>query len=135
MNRSPALESLRAFVALAMTLLQLLGVLHFSLVRHSYSAALGGVVHVHTATLPRAQAKAAPRVRGPETPTASSDTPACSAELCSAANAPHSVAPEFAAWDAGAVTFGDARLLSERVARPTALRRALLGAPKTSPPV
>ena len=135
MNRSPALASLRAFVALAVTLLQLLGALHFSLVQHSYSAALGGVVHVHTAPLARAQAEAAPRLRGAGAPTVTSGSPACSADRCAAADAPHSAPPEFAAWDAGAVRFGDARLLRERAARSFALRVVLLGAPKTSPPV
>src|SRR5450432_2944920 len=37
----------RALVALLITLLQVLGALHFALVPHSFSAALGGVVHVH----------------------------------------------------------------------------------------
>jgi hypothetical protein len=137
MNRLPAFKSLRAFVALVVTLLQLVGSLHFSLVRHSYSAALGGVVHVHAASLARSEARsAAPsKSRGAQAPSATSDTPTCAADLCSAANAPQSTAPNFESLDAGAIAFGDARLLSEHPAPFAALRRVLLGAPKTSPPV
>jgi hypothetical protein len=135
MNRSPALQLLRAFVAFVVTGLQVLGALHFSLVSHGYSAALGGVVHVHASSLARAEAKSAPRPRSSAPPSAISGTPACSADLCSAANAPQSVAPHFEAPDAGTVPFGDVRLLNELRVSPRALRRVLLGAPKTSPPV
>ena len=134
MNRSPAISSLRAFVAVLLAALQLLGALHFSLVQHSFSAALGGVVHVHASAV-RADTKPASKARGPQAPSASSDTPSCGAELCSAANAPHSVAPQFESLDAGPVAFGAARLLSERAACSAPPSRVLLGAPKTSPPV
>ena len=123
---------MRVFLALLLTSLQVIGALHFSLVRHSYSAALGGVVHVHASA--HAEAKPA-KVRGSQAPTATSDTPSCSADLCAAANVPHSVAPQFESRDAGAVAFGAARLLSERAACVAAPSRVLLGAPKTSPPV
>lgn len=134
MNRSPAFKSLRALVALVVTLLQLVGALHFSLVRHTYSAALGGVVHVHTSRA-RPRSSPAERVRESQAPSATSGTPACSADKCAAANAPQSTAPHFESLDAGAVAFGGAALLSERPASFAALRRVLLGAPKTSPPV
>lgn len=134
MNRSPAFQSLRAFLALLLTALQLMGALHFSLVRHGYSAALGGVVHVH-ASVARAETKPAAKVRGAQAPTATGETPSCGTEQCSAANAPHSVAPLFESLQAGAVAFGAARLLSEHAAHAAAPSRVLLGAPKTSPPV
>ena len=117
-----------------MASLQLIGALHFSLVRHAYSAALGGVVHVHASTA-HAETKPAIKRRGPQAPTAMGDTPSCSADRCSAANVPHGVAPEFESTDAGAVAFGAARLLSERAAWAAVSSRVLLGAPKTSPPV
>jgi hypothetical protein len=132
MNRSAALKSLRAFAALVVALLQLFGALHFSLVRHGYSAALGGVVHVHAASFARSEAKAA--ARAAQAPSASSDTPSCSADLCAAASAPHGVARHFEAPDAGAIAFGDVLLLSEHRECSLASRRVLLGAPKTSPP-
>ncbi|MEO6602538.1 MAG: hypothetical protein ABIQ16_21830 [Polyangiaceae bacterium] len=134
MNRSPAFKSLRALVALVVTLMQLVGALHFSLVRHSYSAELGGVVHVH-ASLARPTAKPPRSVPGPRAPSATSSTPSCNADVCAAANAPQSTAPHFEPLDAGAVAFGDPALLSERLAPFAVLRRVLLGAPKTSPPV
>ena len=135
MNRLPAFKSLRALVAFVVILLQLLGALHFSLVRHSYSAALGGVVHVHAPSFGKSESKATKRVRGEQAPHATGDTPSCTADLCAAANAPQSVAPQFEAPDAGAIAFGDARLLIEPRRCSPASRRVLLGAPKTSPPV
>jgi len=134
MNRSPAFNSLRALVALVVTLLQLVGALHFSLVRHSYSAASGGLVHTHAASLARSQARADASSRASHAPIATRGTPSCGADLCAAANAPQGVAPRFEAADAGSVAFGVVRLLSEPRACSLGSRRALLGAPKTSPP-
>ncbi|MES1173480.1 MAG: hypothetical protein ABUL62_04050 [Myxococcales bacterium] len=135
MNRLPALKSLGALVAQVVILLQVVGALHFSLVRHSYSAALGGVVHVHAASFAKPEARAVPRTHRSRAPSVTSDTPSCSTDLCAAANAPQSVAPHFDAPDVGAVVFGEARLLNEPRAASCASRRVLLGAPKTSPPV
>jgi hypothetical protein len=113
----------------------LVGALHFSLVRHSYSAALGGVVHLHAASFAKSEPKPRAPTSGSHAPSATNDTPSCSADLCAAANAPQSVAPHFDAPDAGVVAFGGARLLSAPQVVSLASRRVLLGAPKTSPPV
>jgi len=129
MNRSPALKSLYAFAALAVALLQLVSVLHFSLVQHGYSAALGGVVHLHS--LARSEAK--PLARGVEVQSA--EAPSCGAERCSVASAPQSPALYFEPAIAGHVSFGEARLLGRASARSAAARRVILSAPKTSPPV
>ncbi len=132
MNRTPAFESLYAFVALAVALFQLVGALHFSLVQHGYSAALGGVVHLHA--LGRAEVKPSARAV-PGVAAVSAEAPACGAELCSVASAPQSPALYFEAAVAGHVAFGEARLLGRALARSAEARRVILSAPKTSPPV
>ena len=134
MNRSPAFRSLRAFVALLVMSLQLLGALHFSLVKHSYSAALGGVVHVHAPS----RVEQTPNLRIERerwrTTTLTNAAPSCIADLCQAANAPQSSAPQFEPLAAGSILFGDVRLLSERSRRTSESLLRLLSAPKTSPP-
>ncbi|MEI9938246.1 MAG: hypothetical protein WDO69_13580 [Pseudomonadota bacterium] len=129
----PDYKSLRAFLGLAVIVLQMVGALHFSLVRHGYSAAMGGVVHLHPAArvAPRQQAKGA----APRTTTLTADAPSCGAELCPVGNAPHSSAPRIALLAAGVIAFGEARLLSERATCSSESRRLFLSAPKTSPPV
>src|SRR6185369_14828530 len=116
---SPIPRPLQAALGLLVIVLQVLSALHFTLVRHGFSAALGGVVHVHAST--RAALV--------------SDTPACSAELCPDGNAPQSAAPHFELLAAGSAAFGEARLLSECAACTSESRRVFLSAPKTSPPV
>jgi hypothetical protein len=120
-------------LGLAVIVLQVVGALHFTLVRHGYSAALGGVVHVHAFSRaePRPQAKGA----ATRTTALTADTPSCGAELCPVANAPHASAPQIESLAAGVVTFGDARLLSECAACSSESQRLFLHAPKTSPPV
>src|SRR4051812_6395185 len=98
MNCSPALKSLRALVALVVTLLQVISALHFSLVQHTYSAALGGVVHVHPASLTRSEAaRPDAQSREPRAPSVTGSTLSCLTDRCVAANAPQSVAPHFEA--------------------------------------
>jgi hypothetical protein len=130
MNRAPVFKPLYAFVAVAVALLQLVGALHYSLVQHGYSAALGGVVHLH------ARAAAKPRARVAQAVAlVSAEAPSCGAELCSVASAPQSPALYFEAAVAGHVSFGEARLLGRALARSAEARRVILSAPKTSPPV
>ena len=121
-------------MGLAVIVLQVVGALHFTLVRHGYSAALGGVVHVHASA--RAEQKLQPKLVAPQAPTtaARSDAPSCAAELCPDANAPRASAPRFQLLLAGVIAFGDARLLSERAASSSESLPVLLSAPKTSPP-
>src|SRR3954464_6304154 len=87
----PDYESVRALLGLAVIALQVLSALHFTLVRHGYSAALGGVVHVHAFSRggrdPRAKRVAL------RTTTLTADAPSCGAELCPVGNAPHCPAP------------------------------------------
>jgi len=131
MKRStPLQQSLRALLGLVVIVLQVLGALHFTLVRHGYSATLGGVVHVHAA---RAEQKLPNRV-APRIATLVANLPACSAELCPEGNAPQSSAPQFELLATGFVAFGEARLLSERAASSSKSLRVFSSAPKTSPP-
>ena len=130
---SPIPRTLQAALGLAVIVLQVLSALHFTLVRHGYSAALGGVVHVHAST--RAAQKATPQISLPRVAVLVAATPACSAELCSDGNAPQGAAPHFELLVAGSIAFGEARLLSERAACTSESRRVFLSAPKTSPPV
>jgi hypothetical protein len=125
-------QSLRALFGLSVIVLQLLGALHFALVRHGYSAALGGVVHVHAS----ARAEQAPRTKNAlsRTTAIAADTPACGADLCPDANAPHGFAPRLEQLAAGMIAFGEARLLCKRAACSSESQRVFLSAPKTSPP-
>ena len=129
MTRLPGFSSVRACVAWFVTLLQVVGALHFALVPHGYSAALGGVVHVHSVS-----ASAVRRVaeRGPALRAA---TATCISERCPVADAPQSSPPCFDLQATGSVEFGEARLLGERAARVPESLRLFLSAPKTSPPV
>ena len=133
MNRSLlAHPSVRALFGLAVIVLQVVSALHFTLVRHGYSAALGGVVHVHASS--RAEQRSVAKVSALQTTTLTADAPACGAELCPVGNAPHGSAPRIELLPAGVIAFGEARLLSERAARTSETQRVFLSAPKTSPP-
>jgi hypothetical protein len=129
----PDLKSLRALLGLLVIALQVVGALHFTLVRHGYSAALGGVVHVHA--LSRAEQGPRAKVAEPRTTALSAGVPACAAERCPVGDAPHGSAPRIELLAAGVIAFGEARLLSERAACASEARRVFLSAPKTSPPV
>jgi len=129
----PDYKSVRALLGLAVLVLQVVAALHFSLVRHGYSATLGGIVHVHglAQTEQRAEAKSAAL----RTTSLAADVPSCSAELCPVGNAQHGSAPQFELLATGVIAFGEARLLCKRRACSSAAQRVFLGAPKTSPPV
>jgi hypothetical protein len=128
---SPVKLSLRALLGLVVIALQVLGALHFSLVRHGYSAALGGVVHVHgSARAEQPQAKSSAR----RAAALSAGAPSCGAELCPVGNAPAGSAARIELLVTGAIAFGEARLLRERAASISASKRVFLSAPKTSPP-
>jgi len=129
----PDYVSVRALFGLAVILLQVVSALHFTLVRHGYSAALGGVVHVHASA--RADQRPRAKVAAPHTTALSADSPSCAAELCPVGNAPHGSAPRIELLAAGAIAFGEVRLLSERAASSSQSRRVFPSAPKTSPPV
>jgi hypothetical protein len=120
---------LRALVALVIVLLQFASALHFTLVPHTFSAALGGVVHVHGGT--RAHASS-PR-RG-ATPELLADAASCVVDICPFADAPHGSLPCAPATLSGVAAFGSPCLLTEAEARSPSARRVFLSAPKTSPP-
>jgi len=139
MNRSQqAPKLLRAFVAWFVTLLQIAGALHFALVPHAFSAALGGVVHVHAVSSAQraAQADRSPSPRR-EARSASlvADALSCTADLCPTADVPPTSLAGSAPVASGWVSFGDARLLGKRAARSPESQRVFVSAPKTSPPV
>jgi hypothetical protein len=119
-------------VALVVTLLQLVGALHFALVPHGYSAALGGLVHVHAA--PRASEPRPAEAAQVHSPGLRTDSFSCLTDRCPVADAPHGSAPPSELLAAGNVAFGEARLLAEPAERSPQTRRVLGCAPKTSPP-
>jgi len=130
---SPLQQSLRAIVGLAVIVLQVVGALHFTLVRHGYSSVLGGVVHVHASA--RAEQKARVKLSAPKAVALVADVTDCAAELCPEGNAPPAFAPHIEPLATGWVAFGEVRLLNERSASTSDSRRVFLSAPKTSPPV
>jgi hypothetical protein len=131
--RGRAFLSLRALVAFLVALLQLTSALHFTLVPHTFSAALGGVVHVHGDSPARAE----PRLftRHAHSPTLVAAALSCVTDLCPFADAPHGSVPCAAATVSGTAAFGAPSLLGEAEARSPNTRRVFLSAPKTSPPV
>jgi len=132
--RRPSLHhrSWQAVLGLVVIALQVLGALHFTLVRHGYSAAVGGVVHVHAPA--RSEQPPAPKLSSRRTSALIADTRTCSAELCPDGNAPPGSAPHFEPSASSAAAFGEARLLSEGEACGARSLRVFLCAPKTSPP-
>ena len=128
----PALRPLRALVAFLIALLQLASALHFTLVPHTFSAALGGVVHVHEDSGARLQPRALARHAQSQL---DPGAPACAQELCPFADAPHSSLPSVAATVCGTARFGAPGLLGEADARSADTGRVFASAPKTSPPV
>jgi hypothetical protein len=139
MNRSQhAPKPLRAFVAWLVTLLQIAGTLHFALVPHAFSAALGGVVHVHAVSSVQRAAQAdralSPR-REARRASLVPDALSCTADVCPTADVPPTSLFGSASVATGWVSFGDVRLLGERAARSPESQRVFLSAPKTSPPV
>jgi hypothetical protein len=125
--------SWRALVATFVALLQLASALHFTLVPHSFSAALGGIVHVHGGSDARAEPRAL--TRAARSPAFVADAQSCAVDLCPFADAPHGSLPSVAARVSGSAAFGAACLLSEADARSPHARRVFSSAPKTSPPV
>jgi hypothetical protein len=129
---SSARQPLPALLGLVVIVLQIVGALHFTLVRHGYSAALGGVVHVHTsARADKTRLEAAPV----GTPALVSNVRACAVELCPDANAPQGATQHFELAATGFVAFGQVCLLGESAACSSEALRIFLSAPKTSPPV
>jgi hypothetical protein len=124
---------LRALVALLLTLLQLASALHFTLVPHTFSAALGGVVHVHSEPGVSAQPRVTSRTVHSQALVA--DALSCAVDLCPFADAPHGSLPYVVAEISGVAAFGAPSLLGAAEARSPNARRVFLSAPKTSPPV
>ena len=138
MNRSHAAprlpRALPAFIAWLVTLLQVLGALHFALVPHTFSAALGGVIHVH-AEARMAAGKPDTTQRAEGVAALVSDAASCTVDSCPVADAPAGSVLPSAAVATGWVSFGAPSLLGEHAAQLAVGRRIFLSAPKTSPPV
>jgi hypothetical protein len=126
---------LRGLIALFIAVLQLASALHFTLVPHTFSAALGGVVHVHGSSESQLARQALAHGPRAHAQAFAADAPSCVVDLCPFADAPHNSLPCVAAVVSGAAAFGAAGLLSEAEARSPSARRVFLSAPKTSPPV
>ncbi|MEP7049433.1 MAG: hypothetical protein ABJB12_03730 [Pseudomonadota bacterium] len=132
MTRSPAAyRSLPAFVAWLVALLQVIGALHFALIPHTFSAALGGVAHLHAE---RRSSEWSHRRAHERTAALVNDAASCSADSCPVADAPAGSILPRAAAATGCVSFGGVRLLSPSAAESAVNRRIFLSAPKTSPP-
>ena len=138
MNRSQATSSsqraLPTLVAWLVTLLQVVGALHFALVPHTFSAALGGVVHVHSERHAQTNETGSRRV-AQRAVALVSDAASCSVDSCPLADAPAGSVLPSASLATGWVSFGSVSLLGEHATRTAASRPVLLSAPKTSPPV
>ena len=128
----PDNKSLQALLGLVVIVLQVLGALHFSLVRHGYSAASGGIVHVHSSS--RAEHAPGSKLAASRVMTLAAEVPSCGTELCQAANAPQGSAPRVELLAAGMVAFGEVKLLCEPSVCSRESRRVFSSAPKTSPP-
>lgn len=125
-----------ALMALCMVALQLVMALHFALVPHGFSAGLNGFVHVHGERVARAgRAERGPARSRSNTPTVVESRAACATESC-----PVGFAGQHSVLLAGHLA---AELLAPVVSPERAppgyfvmaRKRALLAAPKTSPPV
>jgi hypothetical protein len=126
-------HALRAFVGFSLVFLQLASALHFTLVEHSFSAALGGVVHVHGGVRHAPASRVSTQhARAPELTSAS---PSCLVDICPYADASHGSVPETATRVSGVATFGEPRSPGAAEAESPRVRRVLQSAPKTSPPV
>jgi hypothetical protein len=126
---------LRALVAALIAVLQLTSALHFTLVPHTFSAALGGVVHVHGGSSEARASSSRPRSHGPHAPVIVADALSCAVDRCPFADAPHGLPQLAAAMVSGRAQFGAPGLLTEQEARSANARRVFSSAPKTSPPV
>ena len=127
---------LRALVAFLVASLQLSSALHFTLVPHTFSAALGGVVHVHgVGTRGRARAEPPAIARAAQPTVITTDALSCAVDRCPFADAPHASPACLAARVSGVAAFGAPALLNEAVARSPNTGRVFPSAPKTSPPV
>jgi hypothetical protein len=126
-----------ALVALCLVVLQLFTALHFALVPHGFSAGLSGFVHVHAEASRAASARLAleRRLERRPAPELVSGSASCASESCPIGFAGHHSALLGASLAS--------TLLAQAIAAPRALpthyvtprSRALLSAPKTSPPV
>jgi len=133
-RRGVAARYAASLVARCLVLLQLLTALHFALVPHGFSAGLNGFVHVHAAPgEQRASTSHAERVAS-DRPALVSDAASCATESCPIGfTGPHSVLLAAAqASDLLELAVVAQTLPPFRVAVPRS--RALLNAPKTSPP-
>jgi hypothetical protein len=124
-----------SLVACCLVLLQLVTALHFALVPHGFSAGLQGFVHVHAAlSEQRASTSHAERAPSSNRPALVSDAASCASESCPIGFAgPHSLLLA-AAQGLGLLELASIApaLAPSRFAVPRS--RALLNAPKTSPP-
>jgi len=125
---------LRALLALSIALLQIIGALHFWLVPHAFSAALGGVVHVHAAPSSETRALSSGHATAGSGSSIIAGAPGCSTDSCPFADAPAGTPLAENPGAAAEVSFGQPVLLAAASgsARPRA--RVLSNAPKTSPP-
>jgi hypothetical protein len=124
---------LRALLAFLVALLQLTSALHFTLVPHTFSLALGGVVHEHGDAGTSAQ-RSAPTLHG-HAQTLVAGASSCALDRCPFADAPHGSPPFLASTVSGVARFGAPALLAAAEARSPSARRVFLSAPQTSPPI
>ncbi|MEI9939104.1 MAG: hypothetical protein WDO69_17940 [Pseudomonadota bacterium] len=133
-----AVPSVRPFasVALCLVLLQLVSALHFALVPHGFGPGLSGLVHLHRAPPSDAEPRASRATqRTPNRPTLVSGVAACAPDACPLGFSGPLSRPLPASQLCSLIWLPT---VSERLSRDPIVAnrsRALLSAPKTSPPL
>jgi len=135
-----AVHSLRppaSILALCLVLLQLVTALHFSLVPHGFGAGSGGLVHLHRARSaePRRTVEDAATQRAPVRPTLVAGSAACAPDECSLGFSGHTFRTPSPSRLSSLIWLPKAGQLSARADIVRGRNRALLSAPKTSPPL
>jgi len=132
-----SVRPLASVVALCLVLLQLVGALHFAVVPHGFNAGFSGLVHLHRALAaePSRSRDSAATQRTPNRPSLVAGSAACTPDECPLGFAGHASLPVSPSQLWSLIWLPRA---SELVARDCVVSdraRALLSAPKTSPPL
>ena len=120
-------------VALCLVLLQLVSSLHFALVPHGFNARLSGLVHLHRAF--GAEPGRAATQQAPSRPTLVAGIAACAPDDCPLGFSGHSSRPVSPSSLSSLIWLPEANELVAREQLARDRSRALLSAPKTSPPL
>jgi hypothetical protein len=127
---------LASVVALCLVLLQLVTALHFTLIPHGFGAGLGGLVHLHRALAGQREhaAKSGASQQTPHRHTLVSGIAACAPEACPLGFSGPASTPVRPSQLCSLIWLPAAREQGSRNLVVFDRDRALLSAPKTSPP-